>query len=68
VERERMEFKAGWNPDATVRTLCAFANDLENLMVAMSAVEDRLSTSLCVAFRLVHSARQKILAEQLFDF
>jgi ATP-dependent DNA helicase RecG len=31
VERERMEFKAGWNPDATIRTLCAFANDFENL-------------------------------------
>ena len=26
-----MEFWAGWNPDATIRTLCAFANDFENL-------------------------------------
>lgn len=31
VERDRIEYKAGWNPDATVRTLCAFANDFENL-------------------------------------
>ena len=31
VKRERIEFKAGWNPDATIRTLCAFANDFENL-------------------------------------
>lgn len=31
VEGERIEFKAGWNPDAILRTLCAFANDFENL-------------------------------------
>jgi ATP-dependent DNA helicase RecG len=31
VEIERVEFKAGWNPDPIIRTLCAFANDFENL-------------------------------------
>ena len=31
VEGERIEYKAGWNPDPVVRTLCAFANDFENL-------------------------------------
>lgn len=31
VEGDRIEYKAGWNPDAIVRTLCAFANDFENL-------------------------------------
>ncbi|NVD98394.1 helix-turn-helix domain-containing protein [Massilia sp. BJB1822] len=31
VEGERIEYKAGWNPDAVVRTLCAFANDFENI-------------------------------------
>ena len=31
VERDRIEYKAGWNPDATIRALCAFANDFENL-------------------------------------
>ncbi len=29
VEGERIEDKAGWNPDAILRTLCAFANDFE---------------------------------------
>ena len=24
VEGDRIEYKAGWNPDAVVRTLCAF--------------------------------------------
>ena len=27
VEWERLEFKAGWNPESTLRSLCAFAND-----------------------------------------
>ena len=31
VEGERIEYKAGWNPDPIIRTICAFANDFENL-------------------------------------
>ena len=39
VEGERIEYKAGWNPDPIIRTVCAFANDFENL-------GDRKSTRL----------------------
>ncbi|MDA8258996.1 MAG: putative DNA binding domain-containing protein, partial [Betaproteobacteria bacterium] len=31
VEWERLEFKAGWNPEAVLHTLCAFANDIHNM-------------------------------------
>ena len=31
VEWERLEFKRGWNPEAVLHTLCAFANDFHNL-------------------------------------
>ncbi|MBK9148874.1 MAG: putative DNA binding domain-containing protein [Flavobacteriales bacterium] len=31
VEWERMEFKQGWNPEAVLRSICAFANDFHNL-------------------------------------
>ncbi len=31
VEWERLEFKTGWNPEAVLHTLCAFANDIHNL-------------------------------------
>jgi len=31
VEWERLEFKKGWNPQAVLHTLCAFANDFHNL-------------------------------------
>jgi ATP-dependent DNA helicase RecG len=30
VEWERLEFKEGWNPEAVVCSLCAFANDFHN--------------------------------------
>ena len=31
IEDERIEFKEGWNPEAILHTLCAFANDFHNL-------------------------------------
>lgn len=31
VEGDRVEYKAGWNPDSILRTVCAFANDFQNL-------------------------------------
>jgi predicted HTH transcriptional regulator len=31
VEGERIEYKAGWNPESVLHTLCAFANDFHNL-------------------------------------
>ncbi len=31
VEGDRIEYKAGWNPDPIIRTIGAFANDFENL-------------------------------------
>ena len=31
IEGERMEYKAGWNPQSVLHTICAFANDFHNL-------------------------------------
>ena len=31
VEWERLEYKAGWNPEAVLHRMCAFANDFQNL-------------------------------------
>lgn len=30
VEGARIEYKAGWNPEKVVHTICAFANDIDN--------------------------------------
>jgi ATP-dependent DNA helicase RecG len=31
IEHDRIEFKEGWSPDAIYRSVCAFANDIENI-------------------------------------
>ena len=31
VESDRIEFKKGWNPTAIYRSICAFANDIEDI-------------------------------------
>ena len=31
VESDRIEFKKGWNPDRIYRSICAFANDFDNI-------------------------------------
>lgn len=31
VESDRIEFKRGWNPDSIYRTICAFANDFQDI-------------------------------------
>jgi len=31
IESERIEFKDGWNPISIYRSICAFANDIDNL-------------------------------------
>jgi ATP-dependent DNA helicase RecG len=38
VEWERLEFKAGWNPEDILHTLCAFANDFHNLGAGTSSL------------------------------
>jgi len=31
VETDRIEYKSGWNPDTVYRSICAFANDFDNI-------------------------------------
>ena len=31
VESNRIELKRGWNPDRIYRSICAFANDFDNI-------------------------------------
>lgn len=31
VEKNRVEYKEGWNPGDTIHTICAFANDYDNV-------------------------------------
>ena len=31
VESSRIEFKSDWNPEPVLHTICAFANDIDNM-------------------------------------
>ena len=31
VESSRIDYKAGWNPEPIIHTICAFANDIDNI-------------------------------------
>ena len=31
IENNRIEFKKGWNPGSIYRSICAFANDFDNI-------------------------------------
>lgn len=31
IESSRIEYKRGWNPEKVLHTICAFANDYENI-------------------------------------
>ena len=31
IESNRIEFKTGWNPDKIYHSICAFANDFDNI-------------------------------------
>lgn len=44
VEWERLEFKAGWNPEHILHSICAFANDINNwgggyIIVGIEAID-----------------------------
>ncbi len=44
VEQNRVEYKQGWNPAETIHTICAFANDFDNvnggyIVIGVSAVD-----------------------------
>ena len=38
IESNRIEFKAGWNPVSIYHSICAFANDIDNLGDVYSAI------------------------------
>jgi ATP-dependent DNA helicase RecG len=49
IESERIEFKKGWNPTSIYHTICAFANDFDNLgggYILVGVEQDERITSL----------------------
>lgn len=51
IESSRIEYKHGWNPERILHTICAFANDYENIgggyiIIGVSEEDDRPKTAI----------------------
>ena len=46
IESERVEYRAGWNPEAALHSICALANDFHNLGVGY-VINDQKEVGLC---------------------
>lgn len=53
VESDRIEFKLGWNPVDVYHSICAFANDIDNLGGGYIITDNSLSHTHSMVF-LVH--------------
>lgn len=52
IESNRIEFKKGWNPTKIYQTICAFANDFDNIgggyiLVGVEEEEGRAKRPVC---------------------
>ena len=66
VERNRVEYKEGWNPSDIIHTICAFANDYNNInggyIVIGVAAEEGIPSlpPIGIAKETVDSVQQEI--------
>ena len=48
IESSRIEYKADYNPNEIIRTICAFANDIDNMGVGiLSSVWKKKMATRC---------------------
>ena len=45
IESARVEFKANWNPESSLHSICAFANDIQELFALSEVIpfDDRIN-------------------------
>ena len=72
VEWARIEFKETWDAAASLKTICAFANDLDNWgggYIVIGVEEDALSkqSSRCLRKLLRNQGNKLLLSTQLID-
>lgn len=61
IESERVEYRAGWNPENIVHTLSAFANDFHNLgggYVVLGETKENSCKVLVIPFNRVAAVSQ----------
>ena len=67
IEADRIEFKKGWNPDDIYHSVCAYANDFENLGggYIVVGVEERNGIALRPVFGIPETDLDKIQKEMI---
>ncbi len=58
IESERIELKAGWNPEKILHIICAFANDFNNIgggYIIIGVAEEKGVTKLALSWHQVMS-------------
>jgi ATP-dependent DNA helicase RecG len=63
VESDRIEYKEGWNPDSTYRSICAFANDFDNTGGGYILIGVTENPKTKIAHRPVKGLTSKEIAE-----
>ena len=67
VERERIEFKKNWDTETSLKTVCAFANDVENLgggYIVIETIEEEINNlqkKILEACELIYPEYQPII-------
>lgn len=61
VESDRIEYKEGWNPDAIYRSICAFANDFDNIGGGYIIIGVAENTETKTAVRPVKGLTTKVI-------
>ena len=67
IEADRIEFKKGWNPDDIYHSVCAYANDFENLGggYIVVGVEERNGVAVRPVFGIPETDLDKIQKEMI---
>jgi ATP-dependent DNA helicase RecG len=71
VESERIEYKEGWNPDAIYRTICAFANDFDNIgggYILVGVEEDQVTKTARRPIKGLSTAQLSEIQRKMIGF
>ena len=69
VENERVEYKRGWNPTEVITTICAYANDINNINggYIVIGIEEKYGRPVLPPFGLIED-QLDIIQQELFQF
>ncbi len=71
VETDRIEYKKGWNPDAIYKSICAFANDIDNIgggYILIGVEEDQITKTAKRPVKGLHTNEIANIQQKMIGF